>query len=542
MKNKILISAAIFCAVMVFARPGFSQEQRAFDQNVRSSEATATPLDFYFMEHDSYATGLVNFMESATAFGDYDNDGCLDILIAGQGYENGGWQHLSKIYHNNGNGTFTDINAPLIGVKFSAVAWGDYDNDGDLDVVLCGEAQDDTKVCKVYENQGEGVFAENPDAVLPGVFNGAVAWGDYDNDGKLDILLSGDTGGFTGFSEIYRNNGDGTFTPIDAGLIGFSDASAAFGDYNNDGKLDVLLSGISGDAGVCSKVYRNNGNGTFTSVGGSMPGAAYGSAAWGDYDNDGDLDFLVTGTSVYIMRNYGNDTFFPTGSTYFPSPLAYSHAAWGDCNNDGKLDIVLTGDIGQGMPERISRVYLNMYPAGFVMLTQLIGASNGSAAWGDYNNDEKLDILQTGSLEIGETDNTVLYENIFADPNTPPETPADLKAVTGIKKVTLRWGKSSDAQTPQSGLTYNLYVGTTQESVNVLSPMADISSGWRKVAALGSQNENTSWVIKDLPVGKYFWGVQALDTAFAGSAFATGSFTVRPDIGPPGPGPLPLPK
>ena len=94
-------------------------------------------------------------------------------------------------------------------------------------------------------------------AALTGVTHAAVAWGDYDNDGRLDILLTGDTG--SGYAAlVYHNNGDGTFSDARAGLAGVAYGDAAWGDYDNDGDLDILLAGNDGQGGVVTRLYRND--------------------------------------------------------------------------------------------------------------------------------------------------------------------------------------------------------------------------------------------------------------------------------------------
>jgi hypothetical protein len=148
--------------------------------------------------------------------------------------------------------TFVDIgatSAPLTAVYSGSVAWGDYNSDGRLDILITGDGGLSGKVSEIYKNNGDGTFTEDTvaDSGLTGVYAGSVAWGDYNSDGKPDILLTGDSG--SGYvSKIYRNNGGDpvTFsedTTADSGLTGFRDGSVAWGDYNSDGKPDILLTG-----------------------------------------------------------------------------------------------------------------------------------------------------------------------------------------------------------------------------------------------------------------------------------------------------------
>ncbi len=154
---------------------------------------------------------------------------------------------------------FSDILAGLPDVADSSVAWGDYDNDGDLDLLLTGDTGTEI-ISRVYRNDGE-TFADIS-APLPEVKLGSVAWGDYDNDGDLDLLLTGDTGSEI-ISHVYRND-DGTFNATMAGLPGVDTSSVAWGDYDNDGDLDILLTGRN-DVGPISRVYRND-DGTFNDI------------------------------------------------------------------------------------------------------------------------------------------------------------------------------------------------------------------------------------------------------------------------------------
>jgi len=272
------------------------------------------------------------------------------------------------VYRNDGGTFITDTvaSAVLTEVQFGSVAWGDYDNDGDLDILLTGQASSGY-VSEVYRNDG-GTFITDTvaSAVLTGVYRGSVAWGDYDNDGDLDILLTGLDNDDIRVSKVYRNNGNGTFTDIGAGLTGVNRGSVAWGDYDNDGDLDILLTGQDNDDIRVSKVYRNDG-GTFeedTAASDVLTGVSHSSVAWGDYDNDGDLDILLTGwgnSSGYVSKMYRNDggTFTDTVASDVLTAVRTSSVTWGDYDNDGDLDILLTGNNHVARVVYVSEVYRN---------------------------------------------------------------------------------------------------------------------------------------------------------------------------------------
>ena len=467
-------------------------------------------------------TGLTGVTDSSVSWGDYDNDGDLDILLTG--YSSSG--SISQVYRNDGGGSFTDIGAGLIGAYHSSVAWGDYDNDGDLDILLSGYFS----AAKVYRNDGGDAFTDIG-VVLPEVGESSVAWGDYDNDGDLDILLTGRTGSITGVSNVYRNDGGGVFTDIGAGLIAVYNSSVAWGDYDNDGDLDILLAGEVSSRYV-SEVYRNDGGGAFTEIGAGLIGVSESSVGWGDYDNDGDLDILLTGTwrlGIVIMgpvskvyRNDGSGTFTDIHAGL--TDVEDSSVAWGDYDNDGDLDILLTGNASSG---RISTVYRNDGGGSFTDIgAGLTGVDDGSVAWGDYDNDGDLDILLTGDTDSGRV--STLYRNNSPVANSVPDPPTGIGASTNWEGAALSWQAPNDGQTPSVGLTYNLRVGTTPGGGDIVSPMAS-PTGYRRVAQLGNVHQATTGVLRSLAAGTYYWSVQAIDTAFAGSAFsAESTFTYTP--------------
>jgi hypothetical protein len=472
----------------------------------------APEQSFTVMTLTDIGAGLPGVHWNSAAWGDYDGDGDLDVLLAGDTGEG----YCARVYRNDGAGAFTDVGAGLPGVAASAAAWGDCDNDGDLDLVLTGDTGAGY-VAAVHRNDGAGVFTD-VGAGLPGVRAGSVSWGDCDNDGDLDLLLTGYTGAER-ITRIYLNRGGGVFADLDAGLPGVGYGAAAWGDCDNDGDLDLVLSGHTG-SGYLARVYRNDGAGAFTDVGAGLPGVCVGSVAWGDYDADGDLDLVLSGHtgSECLARLYRNDG--AGGFTDIGASLAgadYSSAAWGDCDNDGDLDLVLAGWTGA---EAVTRVYCNEGGGKFTALDAgLPGAYRSSVAWGDHDGDGDLDLLLAGYTSSGPM--ACIYRSHGAAANAPPSVPGGLTASVAGGQATLSWEASSDTETPAAGLSYNLRVGTTPGGSEVTSAMADGVSGLRRVAQLGNAQQRTSWTV-DLPTGgQYYWSVQAVDGAHAGSPFAT---------------------
>jgi len=238
-----------------------------------------------------------NRARSAT-FADFDNDGFLDIYVVNEDTAN-------ILYKNRNGKTFEDV-AQIMNVAHPGPGrcsvWGDYDNDGDLDLYVTNKGAPNV----LYRNDGAGFKDVTEDAGVEGQGDSTgVAAADYDNDGDLDIYVGSDGQNF-----LYRNNGDGTFTDVavEAGVVHVGEATPAFGDYDNDGDLDLYLAVWEGEA----VMYSNNGDGTFTDVTQETKLGALGngwSAVFGDYDGDGDLDIYASYTtrSNILYKNNGSD-------------------------------------------------------------------------------------------------------------------------------------------------------------------------------------------------------------------------------------------
>jgi PKD repeat protein/predicted nucleotidyltransferase len=465
---------------------------------------------------------IAGVSQGSVAWGDYDNDGYLDFILSG-------WSDsgpVTKIYHNNGDNTFTEqTGISIIGVFLGSVAWGDYDNDGYLDILITGTTTglSSDAISKIYRNDN-GNFTEIAIG-LPGVYLSSVAWGDYDNDGNLDILLTGLSESAERISKIYRNNGNGNFVEVPGtSFTGVCYGSAAWGDYDNDGYLDILLTGQTTSINRISKIYRNNGDGSFTEQTNILlKGVSYSSVAWADYNNDGYLDILLTGEDVNftniikIYQNNGKNNFFEqTGISL--TGAKNGSIAWGDYNNDGNLDILMTGNIGL---TPVSKIYLNNGDNSFTEQTGIAftGVGYSSTAWGDYDNDGDLDILLTGQDSIGNLISKI-YLNNCEKINKNPDQPKNLGYEIQNTKALLRWNRINKDETASKSITYNVRVGRTSGACDFVSSHS-ASNGFRRIATMGNCQLDTTFILNYLRWDTtYYASVQAVDNSYKGGLFS----------------------
>ncbi|WP_293348413.1 MULTISPECIES: DUF4347 domain-containing protein [unclassified Microcoleus] len=454
------------------------------------------------------------------AWGDFDNDGDLDLLVMeGGSAPNNYYQsfprsaYTPKVYRNdndsgsftpNDSGSFTavDIGLPTVyggilnenGKEYTSkpsATWGDRDNDGDLDILLTGvidtpppdpfsippepsiPAKPYTPITRLYLNPridnfpppfpteppNLDKFSLDRNVKLPGIFNGSAAWGDYNNDGTPDLVLTGDTGAGGYIAKVFRNEGRNFEEETGAKLPGVK-GNAAWGDYDNDGNKDILLTGDTGSEYI-AKLYRNTGNG-FTEK--PLPQSQnpnepiiYG--AWGDSNSDGKIDILLTGGSSRPNEsNYGRTRLLGNNSNgdttsfleaYYPFGYGGSRGAWGDYDNNGKLDILVT-ELGGNSGSSVAKVYAKNDSGSNFELLKDAGLPDNVASpssWGDYNKDGRLDIaLTTKDNSPGSNDTFVkVYRNNTSKPNTPPSAPqglsVDYSSNDGVSLdgVNLKW-------------------------------------------------------------------------------------------------------
>ena len=338
------------------------------------------------VEGEGYGIGV--------AIGDYDNDGREDMLVTGYGH--------NTLYHNNGNGTFSDVTrqAGVGGSGWStSAAWVDLDNDGKLDLVVaryldwtfesnlyCGEKRKGYRAyCHpdvfkgisplVYHNDGNGHFTEVAKQIGMGGAEGkglGVAIADFNGDGLIDVFFANDS--VRQF--LYQNKGDGTFEEVgvNAGVSVNSDGKTFagmgvdFADYNNDGRPDLVVTNLAGQA---TALYENAGDGAFTyaTFHSGIGAMTLQHSGWGvrffDYDNDGWKDLLIAQSHVLdtiqltfphlrylesplLARNTGKGfvDISESSGEVFHQQWASRGLAIGDLYNNGLLDAVITTNNG----------------------------------------------------------------------------------------------------------------------------------------------------------------------------------------------------
>ena len=340
---------------------------------------------------------------TSVAWGDYDNDGDLDLYVVNLGPGGGGQANV--LLRNDGS-TFTDVSAQA-GVDDAgpgvAAVWGDMDNDGDLDLFVSNRPGNNA----LYRNEGDGHFtnvAPQAGVADPSGYGEGSAWADIDSDGLLDLYVANYSGAPPPGNlpnRLFRNLDGQHFSDVAAerGVAHMGNGEGiAWADFDNDGDMDLYIANANYGANA---LFQQQPDGTYTNVAAQMhvlggPGRSFG-AAWGDFDNDGLLDLYVAqeGTNR-LYRNLGGTDFADVTAQAGVGGNAWSlGCAWGDFDNDGWLDLhVANADIGGYNPADV--LYRNMGGITFTNVTALCGVTNTldarGNAWGDMDNDGDLDL------------------------------------------------------------------------------------------------------------------------------------------------------
>ena len=329
------------------------------------------------------------------AWADYDNDGHEDLIIVESGATS-----RNDLFHNNGDGTFTQITTGPIGTDNGdsrTACWGDYNNDGYIDLYITNLGGQNNFL---YKNNGDGSFTgiTNSETVIHGGSSVSAVWADFDNDGFLDLFVA-NTAGESNF--LYMNNQDGTFmTVLGQSLVtDISDSrGCAAADYDNDGDVDIFVAN-AGD-GENNFLYRNDQFGIFTKIPDGPvvnDGTVSSGGSWGDYNNDGWLDLYVAnrdGTPNMLYKNDQAGGFSLVGPAEILGDSTDSRgSAWVDVDNDGLLDLYVANANNQKnilYKQQAGGNFLRVFSGPIV---EDPNTDSRGAAWADFNNDGFPDLI-----------------------------------------------------------------------------------------------------------------------------------------------------
>jgi tetratricopeptide (TPR) repeat protein len=385
-----------------------------------------------------------------SCFDDFTGDGRPDLFTTSLDADRG-----ASLFVNRGDGTFEDrsLEAGLADQVYALNArHADFDNDGDLDVLLLRGGWESPMRLSLLSNRGDGTFADVTAAsgLSRPIATEAAAWGDYDDDGHLDLFVcgeylppgaaaSGAEGDPRNRCRLYRNRGDGTFVDV-AAAAGVTNErcgkGAAWGDYDGDGRLDLFVSNM----GRSCRLFHNEGGGTFRDVAPELGvvGPEFSFACWfWDYDNDGRPDLYVndyradvaevlagvlgaspTGArSPRLYRNLGPDGFRDVAAEVgLGRPMAPMGANFGDIDNDGDLDLYLgTGEMSYSGLD-LNLLFKNVAGRRFEDVTLASGTGHlqkgHGVSFADWDDDGDLDLfVELGGAAPGDRSHNALFRN-----------------------------------------------------------------------------------------------------------------------------------
>ncbi len=433
---------------------------------------------------------LPQLQDGFCAWGDYDSDGDIDLYYTG--YLNASNPGGGGLYQYD-NGDFVLVeNSGLPQLKQGEADWADIDGDGDLDIVIMGY-NDNTYDAStdVYINNGNGTFSASNSGII-NVYWGDVHFVDVNNDQKPDVAITGtETEGYTSVTKIYKNNGNGTFTEIQASITPVNVGTIKFADYDNDGDQDFVLNGNSTiDDVPYTKIWKNNGDETFTETTIALAQLWTGDMEWFDANNDSYIDLIISGSNsssdseIHLYLNNGDGTF--TEKSFIGESVDEGDIVTADFDNDGDIDIFLNGKHQSGSSSNyVAHLYINYGDATFTenTSTDLLAVSNGDADAADYDNNDLPDLFVTGNRESGSSvyGYAALYKN-------------------GETTEIVITNSSKDFKIYPNPATENLFIENLNDNTFQLK-ILDITG---KIIYQNNDNKSLKIKVTDYPKGVYF--------------------------------------
>lgn len=495
---------------------------------------------------------------------DIDNDDDMDLIY---GSASSGSSQLLKY---DGKRLINSDNNPFYLYRITAVEVGDINGDGITDVLFNNMANDNTFDLQIYISNaanftkyslGDGLYKANGRIV------------DLNNDGQAEVVLIGlSNNQVSGKIKFYIYEYDNTSvtpsfikTDVSDQIASLSAASFDLGDIDNDQDIDLIMSGFSATLGLQSFIYENTTvmgeTYQFVAMDNNLLATIDGTNDLIDFDGDGDLDAVITGTSLSgdvfdIFENQINEgiNVWSKLENTGLAPMRLGKIDLGDFNGDGYSDLLYSGTVS-GLGKVTNLTEFN--PTDNTFLDSSFDVSDiidAAVEFGDLEGDGDLDFAVSGesstvagtyvfrayvnvrnqSAEVlaNGADKSSEFQNEYEDlldlftKNNPPSTPVstsvniltDLPVTEDGYPVEFSWLPSSDDHTPTGGITYSFKVGKTAGGEEIMSSNSN-SNGTRKSATKGNAEHNTSWRLRLLE-GTYYWSVQAIDASFTGSEFS----------------------
>lgn len=517
----------------------------------------------------NFRDDLANLASPEIKWVDLNNDGLLDLVVAGNDYNNGSGR--LSVFKNRGNYKFENITGLIYnGVPLASpkIAFVDIDKNGYLDMIYSGVDNTQAgsfKFIGLYKdtaNKQHGLKAlpikNNLDVLLTnnGISNVSLQFGDINKDLKLDLAILYDNIDGRRLGEVYMNTSDTSNNisfarNMSVSIPALRNATLDLIDYNNDGLLDLSLSGTSSSTGQVFRIYQNKFVDSvaktiqFVQTNSDIKPFESGQTTWGDINADGYPDIIFSGVragagSISSMALADPSTAATNGITKFKELPTFPFGNYitmrptlGDFSGKKVLDVVLVGT------EKIVNPLDNTstISSSFKILKNVRDLSAKVVDPTPANNNLKVrqSLAQSSTprfannviVPFEDSSITIADENYNEDaylaniaPSKPKANASNIISQVEDKYlVQLNWDKATDDKTPKDGLTYSVSVGTQPGLSDVIDPNADLISGLRKTPEAGNAGTNTSMSLLLAP-GTYYWSVQAIDAANTGSVFS----------------------
>jgi predicted nucleotidyltransferase len=395
-------------------------------KNILLSSMLALSITQGFSQKIDFTLTNSNFQKTVSVNGtidkgDVDGDGDIDVFVSSKLDGN----TKAILYLNDGHGVFTPQNTTTFpGLDLSCSRLIDIDGDKDLDLFYFGRNWQTNHFSLLYLNDGKGNFTQKTNHNLPTVNEGEFDFGDIDGDKDLDIIITGYSNSVK-IIGLYKNNGIGEFQLQNTSTFpALGLPSVKFFDCDKDGDLDLIHAGELNNVKSVT-LYKNDGTGIYTATSNIFEGVWFGDIAIGDSDNDGDLDVLISGQKsgtnylTILYNNDGNGNFTQNANSLFTG-MVTGDVEFADLDKDGDDDIFITGILQNTFSSSIldaTLIYKNNGNNSYVIEDTLIGASYARAAIDDFNGDKYLDFIVIGDPA------SMLYLN-----NPPVTTAIDEKS------------------------------------------------------------------------------------------------------------------